>query len=246
MTTLKTIIVDDEPDSINLLKFQLKKHFPHVQVTATFTDPRQAIEEIELAKPDILFLDIEMPVMNGFELLEKIMHLNLNVVFVTAYNQFAIKAFRFNALDYLLKPVEINSLKEVIEKAGSRMKPSVQQLTMLQKQMRGEPVNKIALPSQTGITFISLDEIVYAEASGSYSKILLLNKTKILLSKTLKDVQDVLEESHFLRIHRHYIVNLNHVKQFNKNDNLITMLNGDELPIARTQKDILGEKFKWF
>ena len=187
MTTLKTIIVDDEPDSINLLKFQLKKHFPHVQVTATFTDPRQAIEEIELAKPDILFLDIEMPVMNGFELLEKIMHLNLNVVFVTAYNQFAIKAFRFNALDYLLKPVEINSLKEVIEKAGSRMKPSVQQLTMLQKQMRGEPVNKIALPSQTGITFISLDEIVYAEASGSYSKILLLNKTKILLSITIGD-----------------------------------------------------------
>jgi two-component system LytT family response regulator len=246
MTKIKTIIIDDEPDSIQLLEYQLKKHFPQIQIAGSFTEPQQAIEEIEIIMPDILFLDIEMPVMNGFELLEKIMHLNLNVVFITAYNQFAIKAFRFNALDYLLKPVEISSLKEVIEKLNQRTKPSSLQIEMMQKQLRGEPVNKIAIPSQNGITFISLDEILYAEASGSYTKISLTDKRKLVVSKTLKDVTDVLEESHFLRIHRHYIINLNHVKNFIKNDNLIIMNNNDELPIARTQKDILVEKFKWF
>lgn len=246
MKTLNAIIVDDEIDSIQLLSFQLKKYFPQVLVTGTFTNVQLAQEKIENLKPDILFLDIEMPVMNGFELLEKIMHLNLNVVFITAYNQFALKAFRFNALDYLLKPVDIDDLKTVIDKATQKISPTPMQLNMLQKQLRGEPVNKIAIPSQTGVSFVSLDEILYAEASSNYTNLLMVDKRKLLISKTLKDVQEVLEESHFLRIHRQYIINLNHVKQLNKTDCSVTMLNGDELPVARNQKELLVEKYKWF
>ena len=246
MNTLKAIIVDDEPDSISLLQFRLKKYASQVMVTRSYTDPLQALEAIELERPDLLFLDIEMPAMNGFELLEKIVHLSLNVVFITAYNQFALKAFRFNALDYLLKPVDEQDLKQVIDKVITRTKPTAAQLANLQKQLRGEPVNKIAIPSQTGIVFIDLEEIIYAEASGSYTKLVLIDKTLMLISKPLRDVQNVLEESHFLRIHRQYIINLNHIKLFNKNESTITMLKGYLLPIARTQKEVLAEKYKWF
>lgn len=245
MTILKAIIVDDEMDSIRMLSIQLK-NFPQVKILDTFTSPIAALEAIALTKPDLLFLDIEMPTMNGFELLEKLMPLNLNIIFVTAYNQFAIKAFRYNALDYLLKPVELTDLEAVINKAEQNTKPTQQQLSMLQKQLRGEQVNKIGIPSQTGVTFINLDDILYAEASSNYTNLLMLDKKKLLISKTMKEVQDLLEESHFLRIHRQYIINLNHVKQLNKNDCIIIMINGDALPIARTQKEHLIEKYKWF
>ncbi len=245
MRTLKTIIVDDEIDCIKLLALELQ-HFPQVVVEATFTDPLVALEAIELIQPDLLFLDIEMPVMSGFDLIEKIKHLNINIVFVTAYNQFAIKAFRFNALDYLLKPVEQEDLKASITKAEENIKPTAAQLNMLQKQLRGEPVDKIAIPTQKGISFISLNEILYAESSSNYTNLLMLDNRKLLISKTLKEVQSVLEDSHFLRIHRQYIINLNHVKQLNRNDSIVTMLNNDELPVARTQKELLIEKYKWF
>ena len=245
MRTLKTIIIDDEIDCIKLLALELQ-HFPQVVVEATFTDPLVALEAIELIQPDLLFLDIEMPVMSGFDLIEKIKHLNINIVFVTAYNQFAIKAFRFNALDYLLKPVEQEDLKASITKAEENIKPTAAQLNMLQKQLRGEPVDKIAIPTQKGISFISLNEILYAESSSNYTNLLMLDNRKLLISKTLKEVQSVLEDSHFLRIHRQYIINLNHVKQLNRNDSIVTMLNNDELPVARTQKELLIEKYKWF
>lgn len=245
MRSLKTIIIDDEIDCVKLLSLELKK-FPQVILKATYTDPLIALEEIELIQPDLLFLDIEMPVMSGFELIEKIKHLNINIVFVTAYNQFAIKAFRFNALDYLLKPVEPEELKVTIAKAEEFMKPTMAQLDAMQKQLRGEPVDKIAIPTQKGITFISLNDILYAESSSNYTHLVMVDKSKLLISKTLKEVQTVLEDSHFLRIHRQYIINLNHVKQLNRNDSIITMLNNEELPVARTQKELLIEKYKWF
>ncbi|MEO7523444.1 MAG: LytTR family DNA-binding domain-containing protein [Ferruginibacter sp.] len=245
MRTLKTIIIDDEIDCVRLLAMELQ-HFTEVSVAATYTDASVALQEIELIKPDLLFLDIEMPVMSGFELIEKIKHLNINIVFVTAYNQFAIKAFRFNALDYLLKPVEQEDLKATIAKALESKKPSQDQLNMLQKQLRGEPVDKIAIPSYQGISFISLNDILYAESSNNYTNLLMVDKKKLLISKTLKEVQTVLEDSHFLRIHRQYIINLNHVKQLNKNDSIVTMINNDELPVARTQKELLIDKYKWF
>lgn len=245
MRTIKTIIIDDEIDCIKLLSLELQL-FSQITIEGTYTDASIALKEIEKIKPDLLFLDIEMPIMSGFELIEKIKHLNINIVFVTAYNQFAIKAFRFNALDYLLKPVELEDLKLAIAKAEERIKPTTAQLSMLQRQLRGEPVDKIAIPSQQGITFIYLNDILYAESSSNYTNLIMVDKRKLLISKTLKEVQDVLEESHFLRIHRQYIINLNHVKQLNRNDSIITMLNDDQLPVARTQKELLIEKYKWF
>jgi two-component system, LytTR family, response regulator len=242
---LKTVIIDDESDSVRLLQIQLAENCPQIEVIASFTSSLKALDEIELLQPDLVFLDIEMPVMNGFELLEKTMHLNFCIIFITAYNQYALKAFRFNALDYLVKPVDTDELIEAISKAQRSIKPTSAQLDLLQKQLRGQPVTKIAIAGQTGVSFIDLSNIIYSEASNNYSKLILADGTTFLVSKTLKDVQEVLEEETFLRVHRQYIINLNHVKQLNRNEGILTMTNGDHIPIARNQKERLIEKYKW-
>src|SRR5687768_9946604 len=120
---LRTVILDDEPDSISLLKLQLSANCPTVDVVGTFTNSSKALLEIENLQPHLLFLDIEMPVLNGFEILDKIIHLDFSVIFITAYNQYALKAFRFNALDYLVKPIEIDSLVQAVAKAEKIAKP---------------------------------------------------------------------------------------------------------------------------
>jgi two-component system LytT family response regulator len=243
--SLKTIIVDDEPDSIKLLSLQLSQHCPEVEIAGMYTSSVKALPAIEKIQPDLVFLDIEMPIMNGFELLEKILHLPFSVIFITAYNQYALKAFRFNAVDYLVKPVDAEDLIEAISKAAKRIKPTATQLSLMQKQMRGEAATKIAIPGQQGgVSFIDLNEIVYSEASNNYSKLILTDGKQFLISKTLKDVQEVLEEEHFLRVHRQYIINLNHVKHFNRNEGILTMDNGDHIPIARNQKERLTERYR--
>jgi two-component system LytT family response regulator len=242
---LKTVIVDDESDSVKLLELQLDQHCPNVKVLGGYTSSVKALKEIETLEPDLLFLDIEMPVLNGFEMLEKMLHHDFSVVFVTAYNQFALKAFRFNAIDFLVKPIDTKELIEAVVKAQERIKPTSAQLNMLQRQLHGEQVTKIAIPGQHGVSFVHLNEIVYSEASNNYSKLILNDGRHFLISKTLKDVQEVLEEEHFLRVHRQFIINLNHVKQFNRNEGILTMTNGDTIPIARNQKERLIEKYRW-
>ena len=242
---LRTIIIDDEPDSVKLLQLQLAQSCPQVEVITAYNSSVKATNEIESLQPDLLFLDIEMPVINGFELLNKLSHLSFSVIFITAYNQYALKAFRFNALDYLVKPIDTNDLLEAVAKAEKKIKPTSTQLSLLQRQMRGELATKIAIAGQNGVSFIELNEIVFAEASNNYSKLILADKRVFILSKTLKDVQEVLEESHFLRVHRQYIINLNHVKQFNRNESILIMDNGEHLPIARNQKERLVEKYGW-
>ena len=246
MTKLRTILVDDEPDCVNLLKFELQQHCPQIEIVGTFSSSTKALNEIDLLYPDLVFLDIEIPVMNGFELLEKLMPINFNIIFVTAYNQFAIKAFRFSALDYLVKPFDINDLVEAVAKAEKQQQPSTTQLEKLQREIKGAAITKIAIPGQNGVTFIEINDIVFAEASSNYTKLVLLNKQQHIISKTLKDVQDVLEQQHFLRIHRQYIINLNHVKQFFRGDNMyVVMDNGENIPVARSQKDKLVERYGW-
>jgi len=242
---LRTVIIDDETDSIRLLQLQLRESCPEVDVIAVFSSSVNAVNELEILKPDLVFLDIEMPVLNGFELLAKLSHVNFSVIFVTAYNQHALKAFRFNALDYLVKPIEAAELIEAVGKAGLRIQPNAAQLSLSQRQMRGEIPTKIAISGQNGVSFIELNEIVFAEATNNYSKLVLSGKNTFTISKTLKDVQQVLEESHFLRVHRQYIINLNHVTHFNRNESILIMNNGAQIPVARNQKERLIEKFGW-
>ncbi|MET0464645.1 MAG: LytTR family DNA-binding domain-containing protein [Chitinophagaceae bacterium] len=243
--TIRTIILDDEPDSVRLTRLNIEQHFPQLNIVGTFTSPQKALQEIPSLQPDLLFLDIEMPVINGFDLLEKLMPVEFAVVFVTAYNDFAIKAFRFNALDYLVKPVSIEELREVVAKVEKHHHIQADQLQVLQQQFKKGNITKIAIPSQTGVTFIDLKDIVFVEAKSNYADLVLADKRRILISKTLKDIQFVLEQQQFLRIHRQYIINLNEVKHFNRNESLLTMTTGDVLPVSRLQKDKLIEQYGW-
>lgn len=243
MKDLRTVLIDDEPDSVALMKLYLSKNFSNINIVGAFTSSVEALEKIPLLKPNLVFTDIEMPVMNGFELLSKLGDVTFNVVFVTAYNEFALQAFKFNALDYLVKPVNIDELKQVIEKAEKRLLTNATQLNMAAEQLRKGIITKIAVPSHNGISFIDLNDIVLVEASSNYSFLKLADGRKMTISKTLKDVQDVLELQHFLRIHRQYIINLNHVKFFNRNEGELTMVTGDILPVSRTHKDKFIERF---
>ncbi len=246
MKKLKTIIIDDEPDSSNLLKFELGKHCPNVEVIAVFNSSAKALPEIELLNPDLVFLDIEMPYINGFELLEKLMPVNFKVIFVTAYNQFALKAFKFNAIDYLLKPFDVTELVNAVAKVENTTLLSIPQMEILQKEFKVGTVSKIAIPGQNGVSFISINDIEFAEASNNYTKLVLQNKQHHLITKTLKEVQEVLEVHQFLRVHRQYIVNLNLVKQFFRGEDMyLVMESGEKIPVARTQKDKLIERYGW-
>ena len=245
MNNLKAVIIDDEADAVSLLQLQLSKHCPQISDILTYTNPVRALEDIKLLSPDLLFLDIEMPVMNGFEVLQKLLPLNFPVVFVTAYNHYAIKAFKFNAVDYLVKPIDTTDLIEAVERAQHKQLVTEGRLNILHKQMQGEPINKIAISSHTGVSFIDLADIIYAEADSNYSTLVLTNGTRFIISKTLKDMQDMLEESHFLRIHRQYIINLNHVQHLDRTKANLTMVNKAELPVARNQKDKLFEMYRW-
>lgn len=244
MNYINAVIIDDEPDSISLLQLQLSKHCPQIGKVNAYTNTVKALQDIEMLKPDLVFLDIEMPLMNGFEFLEKLMPLSFNVIFITAYNQYALKAFRFSALDYLVKPIDVDDLIEAVNKVEKTIKPTLTQLDLLQKQVHGEPANKIAIPTQNSILFIDLNEIIYGEASNNYTKLILTEGRNLTISKTLKDIQDVLENSHFLRIHRQYIINLNHVNHFNRNESTLTMNNKITIPVARNQKDKLIERYR--
>lgn len=245
MKTLKAVIIDDEADAVSLLQLQLFKHCPQIGNVSTYTNPVTALEDIKLLNPDLLFLDIEMPLMNGFEVLQNLAPFNFAVIFVTAYNQYAIKAFKFNAIDYLVKPIDTDDLVEVVKRVREKQTVTNNQINALQKQVQGEPINKIAISSHTGVSFIDLNEIVYAEADSNYCTLILTDGKRFVISKTLKDLQELLEESHFLRIHRQYIINLNHVQHLDRTKSILTMVNKAELIVARNQKDKLVEMYKW-
>lgn len=244
MNPIRTVLIDDEPDSIRLMQLTLAQ-FPEIVLVGSFTSSSKAAAELEALQPELVFLDIEMPVMNGFELLEAVPGLNAAVVFVTAYNEFAIKAFRFNALDYLVKPVAFEELNAVIQKAGKKQALQADQLQLLRQQLKKGQITKIAVPGQTGVVFVDLRDILYVEASGNYACLVLPDNRKLLISKTLKDIQEVLEEQQFLRIHRQYIINLNQVKHFNRNEGLLTMINNAVLPVSRNQKENLIGQYGW-
>lgn len=244
---LKAIIIDDEPDCVRLLALQLKEHCPNVQILAQLTNSEEGLQAIQALEPDVVFLDIEMPGMNGFTLLEQLDDIPFSLIFVTAYNEFALKAFRFSALDYLLKPLDTQELQEAVQKAEKRQRVDQRQIELLKMQMQGgQYPQKIAVPGQGGVVFIELKELVLCEAESNYTKLLLTNGKTYLLSKTLRDVQQVLEERHFLRVHRQYLINLEHIKMYHKGDNAYLLMCGDiTVPVAKNQKERLVQKFGW-
>lgn len=246
---LKAIIIDDEPDCVRLLALQLKMYCPQVQVVAECTESEEGLIKIKELQPDMVFLDIEMPVMNGFQLLEKTGPIHFSLVFVTAYDKFAVKAFRFSALDYLLKPIDGKDLKAAVEKAEQRRWPEKQQLSLLKQQLQSDAKtfpDKIALPYQNGVTFAEVKQIIYCESDNNYTRFFMVDGHQHTVAKTLGDIQEVLEERNFLRVHRQYLVNLDHIKKYVRGEgNYLILSNDQHIPVARNQKERLIEKFGW-
>ena len=199
---LKAVIVDDELNSCEMLEWQLKEFCPDVQIAAIINSPEVAAKKIQELKPDLVFLDIEMPKINGFELLKQIGTVDFDIIFTTAYDQYAIKAMKYSAVDYLLKPIEKSELQAAVEKVSARRgNNSREQIQFLMQQIdalkRNQKIRRIAVSTSESFTFLDLDEIVCCESESNYTYIHLADKGRILISKTLKLIEDILDKDQF-------------------------------------------------
>lgn len=245
---INAIIIDDEMHCRKALGMLLKEYCPHVQVTDQCSDAESGLTAIQRLKPDLVFLDIEMPNMNGFEMLEKIPQINFEIIFTTSYDQYAIKAIRFSALDYLLKPVEKDELQRAVEKVSHRLRyPIPQQLEILLQKLHQpvSPIQKIALPTMEGLQMIAVNSIISCESDSNYTIFFLKNKQKLIVSRPLKEIEEMLEEYSFLRVHNSYLVSLNEIDKYVKGEGgYLVMTDGSAIDVSRSKKETLLIKLR--
>lgn len=246
MHVIKAVIIDDEPYACQVLETLLKKHCPDVAVVAICQDPRKAAAAVDKIKPELVFLDIEMPHMNGFDFLEKCKPASFDVIFTTSYDQYAIKAIRFSALDYLLKPVDPTELKDAVQKYRERRAPvSQQQFEILLAKLQQPTLAsaRIALPTMEGLQIIPVSNIIFCSSSSNYTILTLKDKQKLTVSRTLKEIEEMLEEHRFLRIHHSYLVNLDEIKKYVRGEGgTVLMSDGSSVDVSRAKKEILLKK----
>jgi two-component system LytT family response regulator len=238
---LRAILVDDEENALNSLKQKIIQHCSTVEIVAACTVPDDAIEKINLLQPDVLFLDIEMPGINGFGFLQKLDHKNVEVVFVTAYDHYAIKAIRFSALDYLVKPVDLDELKAAVDRATQKRNITIpnQRLELLLDQISRpqKSFNKIAIPTHEGMQFIKVNDIIYLEAHINYTHIFLNENLRYIVSRTIKDFEEILPTETFFRIHNSYIINKDYLEKYIRGEGgQVVLSNGTVLDVAKRKK----------
>jgi two-component system, LytTR family, response regulator len=244
---IKAVIVDDEPYSCESLVTLLERYCPSVKVADICYSGEDALIAIKEQQPQIVFLDIEMPKMNGFEMLERLPEINFDIIFTTSYDQYAIKAIRFSALDYLLKPVDREELQKAIQKVAQRQhNPLPQQLEiLLQKINKPASIQKIALPTMEGLQMVAVDSIISCTSDSNYTIFLLKHKQKIIVSRTLKEIEEMLEEYSFLRVHNSYMVNLNEVNKYIKGEGgYLIMSDESTIDVSRSRKEMLIKKLQ--
>jgi two-component system, LytTR family, response regulator len=216
-------------------------HCPQVKIISCCDNAAKGIEAIDNLQPDIVFLDIEMPVMNGFLMLQQLTYKNFELIFTTAYDHYAIKAIRFSALDYLVKPIEIDDLKAAVLKAEEKRNHSYPnpQIELLVEQLISKKNNfsRIAIPTNEGLQFIRVEDIIYLEASSNYTHIFSTEKKKYIVSRTLKDFEDMLLTDTFIRIHNSYIINKNYVEKYIRGDGgQVVLSNNVTLDVSKRKK----------
>ena len=246
---LRALLIDDEVHCIETLRYELQLNCPQVQIVGTASSGPAGIENIRELKPDLVFLDIEMPGMSGFEMMGKLDKVDFAVIFVTAYDQYALQAFRCAATDYLLKPVISEQLKDAVNRVAShKQEPqdSKMQLDALLYNLReGIKSPRIALPTGRGIDFVEADEILYCNAESNYTHVVLTGNKKYTLSKTLKDVEEMLEHLDFFRIHQSHLINFKHLQRYVRDDGgFVVMQDGAHIPISKRRKEEFLSKMK--
>jgi len=239
---LRAIIIDDELNCCKTLEIELKMHCGDmVEVIAIMTESKDALDMIPRLKPDLLFLDIEMPWMTGFELLQELTPIDFDVIFVTAYDQYATKAFKFSAIDYLLKPIDDEELKEAVLRVNSRKPPfsNKEHYDLFIENINNQSTKfpKIALKTHEGLEFVKVDKIVRIESESNYATVFLDDRSKLVVIKSLKEFESLLSPHNFFRSHQSHLVNPLHIKKYLKADGgYLEMEDGSIASISREKK----------
>jgi two-component system LytT family response regulator len=241
MEKIRAIIIDDELSSLQNLQQKLETFCPEVQAVATSQKPEEALLLIRHHKPDVIFLDIEMPKMNGFRMLDELSEYDFEIIFTTAYNHYAIDAIRISAFDYLMKPIAIADLQNAVQRLlSSRQTNTKEKIDILKNslQHKKSQEDKIAIPTSEGIEFIPIKNILHIESSSNYSKIHLNGHKVITVTKLLKDFEDMLLPYRFYRIHNSHLINLNYIQKYLKADGgQVMMQDGSVIDVARRKKE---------
>jgi two-component system, LytTR family, response regulator len=245
---IDAILIDDEKSALITLRNDLRTYCPAVNIQGEFAKAADALEHMKVKAPDVIFLDIDMPVMNGFDFVRALKQPVLSqIIFVSAYSEFAIRAFKVSALDYLLKPIVPAELQAAVDKVINRNTILVNQQVLLKNFMENGfmeagPAIKIALPVNDGYHLIDPAHIIYCKAAGAYTEIVLDNEKSFLISKNLGRTQELMPADHFERVHQSYLVNVHHIKKFRKGESPVAvMANDDIIKVSRMNKDRLAQ-----
>lgn len=242
MSKITAILVDDEPQALSALKQEIELHCPQLKVLGTASDIESCIQLIETTRPDVAFMDIQLEEGLSFEIIDKTQHIPYQIIFTTAYNQYAIRAIKLAAIDYLLKPINrkelISSVQKITKQNPTRDTSLLEQIALLKNELEGKTNNssKIALNSKSGVELIETSDILYFAASSNYSEVYIQNRPRILASRTLKDISQIVDSANFCRIHHSYLINLQHLVRFNSKENLVELTNGTIIPISLRKK----------
>lgn len=238
---IRIILIDDEPKAIRSLEWEIANFCEDVEVMATFTNAKEAITYLQHNDPDCVFLDVEMPEMDGFQFLDHFKQRQFCVVFITAYNQYAIKAIKENAMDYLLKPIDSDDLVLTIEKLKSD-KRKARTYDALEERLSSLNNKRIAIPAEGKLIFLNPEDIEYCESDGNYCKIHLVDRKSLFISKKLKEIHALLPDEDFFRVHNSYIINLKRVSEYLKTDGYVILDNQKKIPVSRNKKSAFLDK----
>lgn len=241
---MKVVLIDDEVHSLESLVYLLNQNCPDIEIADQCRNGEQGIKAIRKNQPDIVFLDIEMPGMNGFEVLEQLPDKHLQVIFTTAYDHYAINAIKVSAMDYLLKPIDEQELIEAVQKASAELErtDTSKQLEVLLTNIQGLDggFQKLAIPSLEGLQFIDIDDIMYCAADGNYTHVFTQDGKEHLISKTLKEIGEMLNQPAFFRTHQSYLVNLKYISEYIRGaGGQLILQDGTSVQVARSKKEAL-------
>ena len=243
---LRTIIVDDEPDAVKFIESISSEYCPNVEIVGIANSAREGVKLINEQQPDLVFLDVEMPHGSGFDLLSNFPQKDFDVIFITAFNHYAIRAIKFSAVDYILKPININECVDAVKKVEAsrqKNKSSSSSIDALLENIRSALPSKLAIPTSDGMEYLNTNEIIRVEADRSYSWFYLTDNRKYLVSRNLKEYQELLGDRNFFRTHNSHLINLEFVKKFVRQEGgYVLMTDGSNVPISRSKKELFLEQ----
>lgn len=238
---IKAIIVDDEQDARKVLSTLLTQECPEIDIQGESSTVDHALELIKNVDPEVIFLDIELQGESGFDLIDRCPEISFEVIFTTAYDKYALRAIKVAAIDYLLKPVDINELRLAIGRIQNKKENrsvAPMQVDLLLQQLKNDQIHKLAIPDLNGITYVDTNNIIFLKSAGNYCSIFTTNNKELVSTKSLKDYEELMAGMNFLRIHQRYLINLKHVERYDRSlGGTVTMSNGKELEISRRKRN---------